>query len=154
MATPKKLNEMNELWDMGRFPTKIYVGATANILGTIVLTYNIHKRWPRTPALLLWVLTIVPLNVAPVVYLRSGMDESTLYPLIEEMSFRGDQHKFSSWVYAIASGNMMFWIVLAWATFSWRRGPGTLRGVLGLAFICTFFPAWRRLVVPSPTAAR
>ena len=145
MATPKRLNEMNELWDMGRFPTKVYAGATANILQTIVATYYIHKRYPQTPALLLWVLTIVPLNVAPVIYLRSRMDDDEPYPLIEEMTFRGDQHRFASWVYAIASGNMMFWIVLAWAAFSLRRGPATLRGVLGLAFICTFFPAWRRL---------
>ncbi len=154
MPAPKRLNEMNELWDMGRFPTKIYVGASANILQTIAATYYIHKRYPQTPALLLWVLTIVPLNVAPVVYLRSQMSDDETYPLIEEMRFRGDQHKFASWVYAIASANMMFWIVLAWAVFSWRRGPATLWGVWGLAFICTFFPAWRRLFVSTPAAGR
>lgn len=132
---------------MGRFPTKIYVGATANILQTIVLTYRLHRRYPGTPALLLWLLTIVLANVLPVILLRLRMDERTVYPQIERMSFFGDQHKFATWVYAVASGNMMFWIVLAWAAFSYKRGSGTLTAVLALAFVCTFFPAWRRLLI-------
>ncbi len=103
------------------------------------------RPYPETPALLLWILTIVPLNLLPVVLLRRRLDEHTYYPPIEEISFFGDQHKFASWVYAVASGNMMFWIVLAWAAFSYRRGPRTLFAVLALA--CTFFPAWRRLFV-------
>ena len=49
---------------------------------------------------------------------------------------------------------MMFWIVLAWAAFSYRRGPRTLLAVLALAFICTFFPAWRRLFTSQPTHQR
>lgn len=143
---PKRLNEMDDLFDMGRFPVKIYMGATGNILQTIVLTYLLHGRFKqKTPALLAWVLTIVPLNVLPVVWLRSKMDASTSYPVIEEMSFGDDQHKFSSWVYAVASANMMFWIVLAWAAFSYKRNRKMLLAVLALAFVCTFFPAWRRL---------
>ena len=141
----KHLNEMDDLFDMGRFPVEIYVGATGNILQTILVTYVIQGRFKNTPALLAWVLTIVPLNVLPVIWLRRELNDQTVYPLIEEMSFRGDQHKFASWVYAVASANMMFWIVLAWAAFSYRRGRGMLLAVMGLAFICTFFPAWRRL---------
>ncbi len=144
-AASKPLNRMDDLWDMGRFPTVIYVGATANILQTIFWTYRLHRRHPGTPALLLWILTIVPLNVAPVVLLRLRLDEHTYYPPIERMSFFGDQHKFATWVYAVASGNMMFWIVLAWAAFSADRRPRTLAAVLALAFVCTFFPPWRRL---------
>ncbi len=141
----KRLNEMNDLFDMGRFPVKIYVGATANILQTIGWTYFIQGRFKKPPALLLWILAIIPLNVLPVVRLRQDMDASTKYPLIEEMSFFNDQHKFSTWVYAIASANMMFWIVLAWAAFSLKRNRTILLGVLLLAFICTFMPAWIRL---------
>jgi len=148
-ASGKRLDEMDDLWDMGHFPTKIYIGATANILQTIVLTYRLHRRYPGAPALLLWLLTIVPANVLPVILLRLRMDEHTVYPEIERMSFFGDQHKFATWVYAVASGNMMFWIVLAWAAFSYKRGPGTLAAVLALAFVCTFFPAWRRLLIPG-----
>ncbi len=140
----KRLNEMDDLFDMGRFPTKIYVGATGNILQTILLTYLLQGKFKQSPALLLWILTIVPLNVLPVIVLRQKMDPTSTYPLIEEMSFFNDQHKFSSWVYAVASANMMFWIVLAWAAFSYKRGRRTLFLVLVLAFVCTFFPAWRR----------
>ncbi len=34
----KRLDEMDELRDMGRFPLPIYVGATGNVLVTILLT--------------------------------------------------------------------------------------------------------------------
>ena len=141
----KRLNKMDDLFDMGRFPVPIYMGATANILQTIVVTYLIHGRYKTTPAMLAWILTIVPLNVLPVIALRQGLDANSEYPIIEEMDFFNDQHKFATWVYAIASANMMFWIVLAWAAFSFKRGRGTLLAVLAIAFVCTFFPALRRL---------
>ena len=38
-------------------------------------------------------------------------------PRAVKMSFFGDQYTFATWVYAVASGNMMFCIVLSWATF-------------------------------------
>lgn len=142
----KRLNEMDDLFDMGRFPTKIYVGATGNILQTIVVTYILHGRAKTTPALLAWVCTIIPLNVLPVIWLRRSLNSTTTYPLIEEMSFMNDQHKFASWVYAVASANMMFWIVLAWAAFSYKHNRRMLLAILALAFICTFFPAWKRLL--------
>lgn len=143
-ARPKRLNEMDDLRDMGRFPVPIYVGATSNILLTICLTYLLRGRFGGPLALPAWAVGIISANVLPVVVLRSGMDEETRFPPIEEMGFFGDQHKFSSWVYAVASGNMLFWVTLSWSLFSRRRSRTTLAGTLVLAFVCTFFPAWIR----------
>ncbi len=92
----------------------------------------------------LWAGAIISVNVLPVVLLRTELNATTPYPLIEEMNFWHDQHKFSTLVYAIASANMLFWIGLAWIVFSYRRTPRTLAGVLLLAFVCTLFPAWVR----------
>ena len=39
---PKRLNGMNRLEDIGRFPTMIYVGATANVLASVLLFYWLH----------------------------------------------------------------------------------------------------------------
>ena len=142
---PKRLDEMDDLRDMGRFPVPVYVGATANILMTIWLTYGLRGRYDSPLMLPVWAVGIVSANLLPVVALRSRMDEGTNFPPIEEMGFFGDQHKFSSWVYAVASGNMMFWILLSWSAFSRRRDRASLAGMLALAFACTFFPAWVRL---------
>lgn len=147
---PKRLNEMDDLRDMGRFPIPIYVGATGNILLTILLTHTLQRRFREHYALLLWATGIISINLLPVVLLRTQLDETTFYPLIEDMGFFTDQHKFSSWVYALASANMFFWIVLAWTVFSYRRTPGAVLSVLALAAVCTFFPAWIRLIVPQP----
>ena len=136
---------MNDLRDMGRFPLPIYLGATGNILLTITLTYLAKGRHPRPLALPVWAGSIISLNVLPVFLLRSRMDEGICYPEIEEMGFFTDQHKFSNWVYAVASANMLVWIVLAWAVFSYRRNENVLVGMLFLAFVCTFYPAWVRL---------
>lgn len=136
---------MDDLRDMGRFPVPVYAGATSNILLTILLTYGLRGRFDGPLALPVWAVGIVSANVLPVVVLRSRMDEGTSFPPIEEMGFFGDQHKFSSWVYAVASGNMLFWVMLSWSVFSRRRDGGALAGMLVLAFACTFFPAWVRL---------
>lgn len=142
---PKRLNEMDDLRDMGRFPVPVYVGATSNILLTIFLTYLLKGRHESPLALPAWAVGIISTNLLPVVALRSRMDGRTSFPEIEKMGFFGDQHKFSSWVYAVASGNMLFWVMLAWSVFSRRRDRKTLAWVLVLAFVCTFFPAWVRL---------
>lgn len=142
---PKRLNEMDDLRDMGRFPVPVYVGATSNVLLTICLTYLLKGRHESPPALPAWAVGIISTNLLPVVALRSRMDEHTSFPEIEKMGLFGDQHKFSSWVYAVASGNMLFWVMLAWSVFSHRHDRKTLAGVLVLAFVCTFFPAWVRL---------
>ena len=141
----KRLNEMDDLRDMGRFPVPIYVGATGYVLATILLTYLVQARRPGPVALLAWSGGVLCANLLPVVLLRSGMDEDTVYPEIEEMGFLGDQHKFSNWVYAVASANMLVWILLSWTLFSYRRNRKALAGMLLLAFVCTFFPAWVRL---------
>lgn len=144
-ARSKRLNEMDELKDMGRFPLPIYFGATGNVLMTISLTYLLRGRYESPLALPAWAGGVLSANVLPVVLLRSRMDESTRYPEIAEMSFFGDQHKFSNWVYAVASANMLVWILLSWSLFSYRRDRRMLIAILVLAFVCTFFPAWIRL---------
>ena len=62
------------------------------------------------------------------------------------MSFVRDQHRFASWVYAVASGNLFFWLTLAWAMFDVERSTRMLLGVELLALLCTFAPAWVRLL--------
>ena len=141
----KRLNEMDDLKDMGRFPLSIYFGATGNVLMMISLTYLLRERCESPLALPAWTGGVLSANVLPVLLLRSRMDERTTYPEIEEMGFFGDQHKFSNWVYAVASANMLVWILLSWSLFSYRRNPRTLVAMLVLAFVCTFFPAWIRL---------
>lgn len=141
----KRLDQMDDLRDMGRFSLPIYLGATGNILLTIALTYFVKVRYPRPLALPLWSGGIISLNVLPVFLLRSRMGEDTHYPPIEALSFFTDQHKFSNWVYAVASANMLFWILLSWTLVSYRHDRKSLAGMLVLAFVCTFFPAWVRL---------
>ena len=135
---------MDDLLDMGRFPVPVHAGATANILLTIVLTYLLRGRRDGPLILPAWAAGIISANVLPVVVLRSRMDEGTVYPQVQEMSFFRDQHKFSSWVYAVASANMLVWVVLSWSLFSYQRDGRALAGMLALAFVCTFFPAWIR----------
>ncbi len=140
----KRLNEMDDLRDMGSFPVPVHAGATANVLLTIALTYLIRGRHEGPLALPAWAGGVISANVLPVMVLRSRLDETTNYPRIRDMGFFGDQHKFSSWVYAVASANMLVWIVLSWSLFSRRRDGGTLAGMLAIAFLCTFFPVWIR----------
>lgn len=141
----KRLNEMDDLRDMGRFPLPVYAGATGNVLFTILLTYLLRGRFERPLTLPVWAGVVICVNVLPVILLRSRMDESTHYPKIPEMGFFGDQHKFASWVYAVASANMLAWITLSWTLFSHRRDRKALSGMLILASFCTLFPAWIRL---------
>jgi hypothetical protein len=141
----KRLDEMDDLRDMGHFPLSIYVGATGNVLMTILMTYLLRGRGGGPLVLPAWAGGVISANLVPVVVLRSRMDENADYPEIGEMGFVRDQHKFSSWVYAVASANMLVWIVLSWSLFSYRRDRASLAGMLLLAFVCTFFPAWVRL---------
>jgi hypothetical protein len=144
-APRMRLNEMDDLRDMGYFPLSVHVGATANVLLTICLTYLLRGRTEGPVVLPAWSAGVISANLLPVVLLRSRMDESTRYPEIAEMGFFSDQHKFASWVYAVASANMLVWIVLSWSLFSRRRDRRALAAILTVAFVCTFFPAWRRL---------
>ena len=145
----KRLDEMDDLRDMGRFPVPIYVGATGNVLMTIILTYLVRGRYGSSRTLPRWGGGVILANLLPVFLLRSQMDEETDFPEIEEMDFFADQHKFARWVYAVASANMLFWISLSWLAFSRRRNGRKLAGTLLLALICTFYPAWIRLFKSS-----
>ena len=147
MNDPKRLHEMNRLEDMGRFPVVIYVGATANVLASVLLAWFVHGRvggW--VPAGFGFAVVLVALNLLPVVILRwregaAGLADT---PVIGRMDFTRDQHRFASWVYAVASGNLFFWLLLAWAAFSLERSGRMLLAVEVLALVCTFFPAWVR----------
>ena len=142
---PKRLDEMDSLRDMGRFPLPIYAGATGNVLATIALTFLVHDRDPRPRTLPKWLGLVLSLNLLPVFVLRARMDEGARRPVIEEMDFFTDQHKFARWVYVVASANMGFWVSLSWLAFSLRRDRRILAAMLLLALVCTSFPAWIRL---------
>lgn len=154
---PTRLHEMDRLTDMGRFPVVVYVGATANVLAEIGFFYWLHGRmggW--LPAGLAGAVALVTCNLLPVVFLRlregtSGLADT---PPVEQMSFVRDQHRFASWVYAVASGNLFFWLMLAWAAFDVERSARMLLVVGGIAFLCTFAPAWIRLSTRSPRTPR
>ena len=145
----KRLDQMDDLRDMGRFPLPIYAGATGNVLATIALTFLVHGRDPRPRTLPGWLGLVLSLNLLPVFALRARMDEGTHRPIIEEMDFFTDQHKFARWVYVAASANMGFWVSLSWLAFSLRRDRRTLAAILLLALVCTGFPAWIRLFQKS-----
>ena len=146
---PTRLHEMNRLEDMGRFPVVIYAGATANVLMEILFFYWLHGRmggW--LPAGFVGAVILLGFNLLPVVVLRwregaTGLAET---PPVEQMDFVRDQHRFASWVYAVASGNLFFWLMLAWTAFGLEHSGRMLAGVEGLAFLCTFAPAWTRLL--------
>lgn len=140
---------MDRLEDMGRFPVVIYLGATANVLVEVAFFYWLHGRmggW--LPAGFAAAVGLVAANLLPVVALRwregaAGLSDT---PPVERMGFVRDQHRFASWVYAVASGNLFFWLMLAWAAFDLEHGARTLLAVEVLAFLCTFSPAIARLV--------
>ncbi len=145
-AGTKRLHEMDDLRDMGRFPLPVYAGATGNVLATIILTFVVKGHYPQPGNLPKWISLVLSLNLAPVVLLRLGMDGNERTSVIEEMDFYSDQHKFARWVYAVASVNMGFWISLSWIAFSLHRSRKVLLAMLILALVCTSFPAWKRLL--------
>lgn len=123
----KRLNEMDDLRDMGHFPPSVHAGATSNVLLTILMTYLLKGRHGGPLTLPARAGGVICTNVLPVILLRSRIDESTHYPEITRMSFFGDQHKFASWVYAVASANMLVWIVLLEPLFAPARPKDTQR---------------------------
>ncbi len=148
-SQPTRLHEMNRLEDMGRFPVAVYLGATGNVLVEILFFYWLHGRAAGyLPIGLIGALVLLVLNLLPVVALRwrEGTVGLRDTPLVERMSFVRDQHRFASWVYAVASGNLFFWLMVAWAMFDVERSTRMLLGVELLALLCTFAPAWVRLV--------
>ena len=129
---PKRLHEMNRLEDIGRFPTMIYVGATANVLASVLLFYWLHGYASGyLPVGFGCAVFLVAGNLLPVAGLRwrGGDDGLTDTPPIEKMSFFADQHRFPSWVYAVASANL----------FSGWCSPGQPST---WSAVCACFSAW------------
>ena len=139
---------MDRLQDMGRFPVVVYVGATANVLVEILFIYWLYDRvGGRFSMGFFAAVSLVACNLLPVVLLRwregaAGLADT---PPFEQMGFVRDQHRFASWVYAVASGNLFFWLMLAWAAFGVERSGRMLLAVEGLAFLCTFAPVLARM---------
>lgn len=151
---PKRLHEMNRLGDMGRFPVVIYLGATANVLASIAAFYWLHGQARGSfPVAFGVAIALLTLNLAPVVALRWREGAASLAdtPPIAQMRFGQDQHRFATWVYAVASGNLFFWLMLAWAAFDLEHSARAWLAVETLAFVCTTAPIWVRLVKTRPT---
>ncbi len=142
----KRLHEMNALEDMGQFPLVIYAGATGNVLVTLTATWFLRHYTDDLRVLWLWAVGIIALNLSPVAFLRLVLKNTRDTPPIREMNFFRDQHRFASWVYAVASGNLFFWIVTAWCVFSVNAEVPSLLGLLGTALVVTSFPAWIRFL--------
>jgi hypothetical protein len=138
----KRLNEMNRLSDMGHFPASVNLGATINVLLTILLTWFVEPRYPALAGV--WVAIVLLVNLLPVVLLRLNMRDDAEIHTLREMQFRTDQHKFSDWVYVAASANMTFWILLAWTISAVARTSLALLAVEIVAFFATFAPVLLR----------
>lgn len=148
-SQPTRLHEMNRLEDMGRFPVVVYLGATGNVLVEVLSFYWLHGRTAgHLPVGLMCAVALLFLNLLPVVVLRWREGDTELHdtPPVEQMGFVCDQHRFALWIYAVASGNPFFWLMLAWAMFDVERSTRMLLGVELLAILCTFAPVWWRLL--------
>ncbi|MFV1304170.1 hypothetical protein, partial [Klebsiella pneumoniae] len=66
-ASRKRLNEMDDLRDMGHFPLPVHAGATANVLFTVFLTYLLRGRMEGPLVLPAWAGGVICANVLPVV---------------------------------------------------------------------------------------
>ena len=137
---------MSELRDMGAFPNSVYIGASANIIFSIYLTRLIFLWGGGSIFYLLpWAVLLPSLNVLPVTLLRRREKLSNNpYPEISQMNFFRDQHRFSSWVYAVAAANMFFWIVFSWWILSFSTHLAVLFMLQICAALITFVPIWRR----------
>jgi len=142
----KRLDQMDRLGDMGRFPIPVLCGATFNVLLTMGVVWHFEPRAPHAVfPLAQWIAGILALNLLPVVLLRLSLGPTTVYPVIEEMNFFRDQHKFSNWVYLAASANMAFWVSVAWMASNYAHLHSVIAPLLAIALLATFFPAWIRL---------
>jgi hypothetical protein len=145
----KPLNQMNRLSDMLYFPPLVNVGATLNVLLTVILTWRVE---PRHAALAgAWVALVLSLNLLPVLLLRMTLTPETNYPPLGQMDFFRDQHKFSDWVYVAASADMAFWILLTWTLSALQRTNEVLFAILIAAFLVTFSPVLFRRLLTSQT---
>lgn len=142
--TNKRLNEMNRLSDLGYFPVPVNLGATINVLLTVLLTWWIEPQYPAFAGV--WVAVVLAVNLMPVVALRRTMRADDEYPTLGAMRFVTDQHRFSDWVYVAASANMTFWILLTWTISALHRTPSALVTVEIVAALATFSPVLVRRV--------
>jgi hypothetical protein len=140
----KRLNEMNRLGDMGHFPASVNLGATINVLLTILLTWFVEPQYPALAGV--WVAIVLIVNLLPVVVLRLNMRDDDDVRTLGDMQFLSDQHRFSDWVYVVASANMTFWILLSWTISAVARTTFALIAVEIIAFFATFSPVLLRRV--------
>jgi hypothetical protein len=149
LAMNKPINKMDTLSDMTRFPWTVHLGASLNIVFSVWLTYQVFTLTSGNFVYLLpFAVTLIGLNLLPVILMKRRDSELTEFRSLSEMDFFKDQHRFSTWVYAIASGNMLFWIVFAWWVFTIHQSASSLLVAQSLAFVVTYVPLWRNLIRP------
>jgi hypothetical protein len=143
----KRLNEMNRLGDLTRFPVAVLCGATLNVLFTMGVVWHFERGTEvYYLALPYWVVGVLLLNLLPVALLRIfTLRPDTVYPVIEQMNFFRDQHKFSNWVYLAASANMAVWICVVWMASYWEHHHAFVVTPMLLAAVVMLSPAWIRL---------
>lgn len=98
---------MDDLREMGLFPTAHLRGRHRQRADDDLDDVRDPGRLPEHSLLPVRAGGIIFANVAPVIALRSRVDESTSYPDIQGIGCFAEQHTFSSWVYAAASANML-----------------------------------------------
>jgi hypothetical protein len=145
----KRLNEMTQLEDMLHFPILVNAGATINVMLMIAATWYIEPRHPGR--VIYWVAAVLAANLVPVALLRLTLRKSTPYPMLKDMNFFRDQHKFSDWVYMAASLNMAFWILVAWRLSLQMHSMETLFKLEAVAGLVTYSPVViREWIGPKP----
>ena len=98
---------MDDLREMGLFPTAHLRGRHRQRADDDLDDIRDPGRLREHPPAAHSAGGIIFANVAPVVALRSRVDESTSYPDIQGIGCFAEQHTFSSWVYAVAWANML-----------------------------------------------
>lgn len=146
-STAKRLNEMNRLRDVEQFPVPVMLGATANVLLTMAVVWHFEPPTDHSfLALPAWIAGVLVLNLLPVILLRLlTLRPDTVYPVIQQMDFFRDQHKFSDWVYLMPSANMALWISVTWMTSYYRHTQQNILLAMAAAIVVTLSPVWVRL---------
>ena len=143
----RSINQMNTLSDMTRFSWTVHLGASLNIVFAVWLTHLVFRFTDGNFVFFMpFAVILIAANLLPVVAMRTLDTKSDNFSALEEMDFFNDQHRFSTWVYAVASGNMLFWTIFAWWSFSIYHNRATLLFVQCLAFVVTYVPLWRKFL--------
>ena len=129
---------------MAYFPASVNMGATINVLLTILLTWWVEPQYPALAGV--FVAVVLVFNLLPVALLRLKMRADDEVHTLGEMQFFGDQHRFSDWVYVVASANMAFWILLTWTISALHRSSGALATVEVVSAFATFSPVLLRMI--------